>query len=105
MRVLVGGERAGWADERELRPADYLRGLEVESLFPVVSEDAVLADHEGVQDRHYKHSGDAADPYDDPNRYPGTETVRRRSTDIRHSWRENQVFLARLANDYILHAT
>ena len=99
VRVLAGGERAGWAGERELRPADYLRGLEVELLFPIVSEDAVLADHEGIQDRHYKHSSYAGDPYDDPNRHPGTETVRRRSTDIRRSCRENhtpRVFRARL---------
>lgn len=77
MRVLPG-ESAGWTDEGILRPSHRLALLDVEFLFPVVSEDAVLADHESVQDDHDENRGDPGDAHDDADRDSRTEAVIRR---------------------------
>ena len=64
VRVLPGCERGSGAGELELRPADLLRLGDVVFLFPVVSEETILADHEGVQDGHYEDGGDPRYPHD-----------------------------------------
>ena len=77
MRVLPR-ESACWTDEGILRPSHSLALLDVEFLFPVVSEDAVLADHESVQDDHDEDRGDPGDAHDNADRDFRTEAVIRR---------------------------